>query len=267
MKAPGAVLGFSLSVVACLVAGCAAEPTQPGSESSVADLEASPLPHGFYGLSGEVSAFRWINLLNLHDDGSFEASLGSNASGLSGRQFNASGTYEVKSVGGKPALELRYEFFGPRLEQYVIGGTASAPQLQLDHGDGTLGVTFSLRPLPAPATIHFDANAAPHADSSIGHGVPILLMYDANRAQCPLSEARESVFMRGEAPGAPLGQNQIAATFPNNPVNGTFRLLVWTPPAGPKLSLWFRNVTFDSSGMTCEKWDSNFGANFSFDMQ
>src|SRR5262249_55019557 len=130
-------------------AGCAAESTS-STESSGADL-TSALPHGLYGLASRIDGFRWINLLNLHGDGSFEGSMGNGVSDLSGHHFDANGTYDVKTIGGVPTLELRYDFFGPSVEHYVIGGTPAAPKLQFDDGSGKLDAAFALRPLPAPA--------------------------------------------------------------------------------------------------------------------
>jgi len=268
MKSP-AFLCFALVVS---LTGCAAE-SSPDAVSAGADLEAaSVLPHGFYGLdtSREAKGFRWINLLNLHGDGSFEGSMGDSVSNLSGHQFNASGTYGVKTIAGKATLELTYVFVGPRptVEHYVLGGSACAPELEFDNEDGTLDGAFALRPLPAPATIHMDANAPPRLEGTITHGAPFLVMYAANRDQCPVSQSDASVFMMGKAPGAPIGQNQVEGQFPTQPVNGAYRLLTVAPPAGATLSLWFGNVTAAPDGHeTCMKWDSNFGANYSFDMR
>jgi hypothetical protein len=195
--------------------------------------------------------------------------MGDSVSNLSGHQFNANGTYAVKTIAGKPTLELHYVFVGPapEVEHYVISGSPGSPTLQFDDGSAQLDGAFTLRPLPAPTTNLFDANAAPRVEGAISHDAPLLLMYAADRDQCPVSDTIESVFMMGKAPGAPLGRDQIGGAFPLKPVNGSFRLLAFTPPAGATLSLWFENVTEALDGSSrCSKWDSNLGANYSFDM-
>jgi hypothetical protein len=193
--------------------------------------------------------------------------MGDSVSNLSGHHFDANGTYAVKTIGGAPTLELRHDFVGPTVEHYLIGGTPTAPTLKFDGDDAA----FALRPLPAPATIRFDANAAPHVDGTIVGNAPLLVEYAANRDQCPVSESQESVILMGGSNTASPVPNQLVAPFPVHPVNGSFRLLLVAPSpraVRPTLTLWFEDVTVANDGSPrCNKWDSNFGANYSFDMR
>jgi hypothetical protein len=276
MRGPTLTLSYLSPALALAVAlalsGCAASSSSDAS-ASASDQTASPLPSGFYELaSSSFDGFRWINRINLRDDGTFEASLGDGVSSLSGHEFSANGTFSVSSssrAGSTPTLTLHYEDRGNIEEQYAISsGTDGAPRLRFRLSDGTSDGEFALRLAPTPATIRFDPFAAspssPRLEGKLRPGAPVIIEYAAGRDQCPISTGGTSVYLFGTGDSGPA---ELAEAFPPKPVNGLFRLSILAPN-GRTMALWIQNETVGTDGSaSCVKWDSSFGHNYTFDLE
>jgi hypothetical protein len=256
---------FSFAIASALL-GCTASATSDPTVAESAET-ASPLSTGFYELASAIDGFRWINTINLRDDGTFEASLGNGVSNLSGHELAANGTFTV-STSPEPVLALHYEDRGNVDEHYAISrGVDGAPRLQFRLEDGSSDGAFTLRRAEAPATIRFDSFTAspssPRLQGKLRAGAPIIVEYAASRDQCPISSDGTSVYLLGKADAALV---QLGHAFPPKPVNGLFRLLI-VPPSGRTMALWFQNETVDAGGSaSCLKWDSSFGHNYVFDL-
>jgi hypothetical protein len=256
-----AVAAFAAS--AC---GASAEPgAEPAGHESAAEADTeSAMAPGFYTLSGTQQSSRWLNAINLRTDGTFEASVGDNASDLDGHEFAADGTYAISTSGNRTILTLSYAFVGTNHDRYLLRRTSTGLALTFMGDDGSQDVPFAMKKGEKPAILSFGADWSVSAGGTLRGGRTTVVEYAAARDQCPpsTSHVEGSVVLFSRVDGA----SSLIRAFPNKPAGGSYRLLV-TFPEGRDLTVWFENATVKEDGApTCEKWDTNFGKNFHFAM-
>jgi hypothetical protein len=200
-----------------------------------------------------------LNLLNLHQDGTYEADFGAGASNLDGGHFFNGGQYKIRAASGGSLLELDFGpgFAGPSNFVFKVehGGIA----LWRDDASASPGpATFTIKPKPMPVTLTFNEDWTSTQSGPLVVHQTVLVEYAAKRDQCPIVDnpASAPVTLFGRSDVADSGE--LFSAFTMQPLNGTFRTL-FIVPEGTDLALWFAQ----SSGL-CSTFDSAFGKNYHF---
>jgi hypothetical protein len=221
---------------------CAHENDAP----SATENEVVTAPHGYYRSEGHDRADRWINEVNIHADGIYEADFGTNLSSVSGHHYRLTGRYRTAETGGQQQLifdnpytfrerdgVLEIKFGGPESEQPFL----------------------RMRRQPAPASITFAADGTVKTDGTLHAGGTALIRYEAARAHCGPNGVT-GIYQ------ADTQQWPIWMDFgENGTIEGVYATLVGVPE-GHDLAIWFHQIA-----PACDHWDSAFGANYHFPIQ
>ncbi len=245
-----------------LLVGCTA-PADPAEISSEV-TSAVEVPAGHYTRTELPPGFRWINELNLHADGTFEASFGNGASELSGHAFLADGTYRVDARAA--TIRFSYAFVSDEVDTYRVRSSAGGVELRFVNADEQENYSwFTLRRGPRPISITFGADWSVTQSGPLVAGAPLLVEYAAARAVCPQVATASSlaITLLGRVDGNTT-QYAVATAFPAAPAGGHYRAL-GVVPAGHTLALWLDVSAVDAQQQAlCHGWDSHFGDNFNF---
>jgi hypothetical protein len=258
------IFALGLAGTLSLTTGCTA-PSDVDDEESDAlteELNATSL-RGYFKYDQLANTSRWLQAIALHDDGTFEANVGNNQSDLSGHHHPAAGTYSLQSTANGALLTLTYEFFGARTDRYDVEvvGTHDV-KMKLVGGDNASWFTMKKE---KAVTLTFGANWTVSQDGPLVAGRPLVVRYAASRNGCTAPAAGS---LSTELNATVDGQRVwwIVQPFGKKPVNGVLGS-VGHVPQGHHLALWFKNGALTSdSAPTCTKWDSHFGANYTFDI-
>jgi hypothetical protein len=225
--------------------------TEPSGDSAAEDLSVggSPLGHFVLAPGSGDNEHDWIEEMNLHADGIFEANFGSDVSNLPGQHFMSGGTYTVDAKASK------ISFTGAGISSVwtykpVKGGIAvKAVGSPFDDEPA-----FTMNQAPAPVTLSFAADGSATASGPLVAGATMLLHYAESRTHC-----------RGEdmdvSPQFMVDNGVVRGpgwAFPPA-VNGEMNQIM-TVPKGHEIELWFELA--DAS--QCRGFDSNGGKNFRF---
>jgi hypothetical protein len=122
-------------------------------------------------------------------------------------------------------------------------------------GAGSNQPWFPMRKVAAPIAITFKKDGSVTKSGKLVPGGTALVRYEATRAQCSAGGQDDFIGMYKSGPF--MARVEWGS---NGPVKGYYTGLVNLPQAHD-LALWFHDTG------TCDRWDSNFGANFHFPIE
>jgi hypothetical protein len=259
-------------VIACALVGCVSshatsqddgDTQASGGTVGGATSEAVTAKAGFYSANNAAQSARWVQAMNLHGDGTYEATFGNGE--LSGFLFSADGTFTVDDSASTIAFSYTYGSTGT--DVYNFKPAPDGLQLEFVSADDQADQAYvTLTKGDRPQSLEFDAQGAPTQSGALVAGSPLLIEYASVRDQCPASASllQSPVTMLIVVDGA-FGQQNLLQ-FPIRPIDGYYRGLM-SVPSGHELNLWFEDDAFDSSGnVTCQDYDSNNAQNFNFEI-
>lgn len=253
-----------VSLALCVAAtACASHASDSATSEDTAEgaLTSGALAAGHYSLAvrGEPGTSHWINDLVVLKDGVFTASFGTDLSSVSGHQFSASGTYKAKRANGITTVTFTYavsDGAGRHTDSDVFEFRQSANnQIQANFaGSPTETFPLALEANDRMAKLEFDANSDPKLTGTLKAGDLLELRYAADRAPCGDDDnAWVSAYAKIDGHAQIFGFDESLA--------GQDRVVAVVVPQQPKLVLWFQ-----SGAESCQKWDSNWGNNYEFDI-
>jgi hypothetical protein len=193
----------------------------------------------------------WVEEMNLHVDGVFEANFGSDVSNLSGHHFLAGGTYVVDAK----SSTIHFSYDGPNAwNSWRFKAVAGGIELATTDSDFGTQPTVRMNHAASPVTLHFAADGSASADGALVPGATVLVNYAVSRSHCRGKDAAVSpLFMVDNGPVQGPGW-----AFPP-PVNGQLNQMMMVP-SGHEIELWF----VETDGSPCKDFDSAGGKNFRF---
>ena len=242
----------TLASLLLIITGCAVSPD--ADEDTTGDDGKADASHlaGYFQLTGDVANHEWIETINFHSNGVFEAWMGNDTSNLSGHHFVASGTFAVhnssmtlKMVASSLTGDTTYDF---KLANDV---------LELEQ-QGSPDAKFAMHREPL-ASITFGGDWTVHQGGPLHAGEALLVRYAASRVTCPVLGEDGSDFITTLASVDHGGTRGIVNGYNTEPLNGFYDALGFVPESGHDLAIWFQIST-----PGCSKFDSNFGNNYHF---
>ena len=260
-------------VTACALVGCVSSQAAssgddgddqvPGGKADGTTSAAIKAKAGFYSANNGAQSARWVEAMNLHTDGTFEATFG-NAT-LSGFLFAADGTFTVNDNASTIAFSYTYGSTGT--DVYNVEPASDGLQLEFVSADDQADQAWvTLSKGDRPQWLAFGAQGAPTQSGDLVAGSVLLVEYASARNRCPATASlfHSPVTMLIVVDSA-FGQQNLLQ-FPIRPINGYYRGLM-SVPSGHELDLWFQDDAFGSSGnVTCQDFDSNDSQNFNFEI-
>lgn len=247
--------------------GCGDAPAYDDSAETSQDLSTSVV--GRFSLSGPAGS-RWIQDVILRSDGTFTGNFGNNVSNLSGHHFEAAGTYTVQSSSSGSALVFRFDLcqgcatvtesypfsvrpdgrLEVRLPDDVPFTLERAADARLGEPPGEVDLVYRF--------LHEGVGYTKEVHGTLTAGRPFRFLWDGRRASCGSGFAP---FLKGRFFDASGHATFFSSRLDRIHVSGwLLTTVVALPPGAKRVDLWVHETA-------CNKYDSDFGRNFSFPLR